>query len=113
MADGDRDAVVEILKDDVVKKTYMVPDIDSEELADQLFWGMLCIPAALDKAMPPRRSGRRWRPCSVKEFKRSAPELLRKMQPAFGSWKRPVFPAPGGKRILRTVVRPIIVYTIL
>ncbi len=37
MADGDRDAVVEILKDDVVKKTYMVPDIDSEELADQLF----------------------------------------------------------------------------
>ncbi|MCI9553593.1 MAG: hypothetical protein HFE94_08680 [Acutalibacter sp.] len=37
MADGDRDAVVEILKDDVVKKTYMVPDIDSEELADRLF----------------------------------------------------------------------------
>ncbi|RKJ38632.1 N-acetyltransferase [Acutalibacter sp. 1XD8-33] len=37
MEDADRDRVVEILGDEMVKKTYMVPDITSREMGDKLF----------------------------------------------------------------------------
>ena len=37
LSDFDRDAVVEILQNDTVKKTYMVPDITSKEIGDRLF----------------------------------------------------------------------------
>ncbi len=37
LSDSDRDAVVEILQNDTVKKTYMVPDITSKEIGDRLF----------------------------------------------------------------------------
>ncbi len=38
MTDKDRDNVIALLMDDVVKQTYMVPDFETEEAAEKLFF---------------------------------------------------------------------------
>ena len=38
LSDADRDRVVDILRDETVKRTYMVPDITSQEKEENVFW---------------------------------------------------------------------------
>ena len=37
LSDADMDRVVDILRDETVKRTYMVPDITSREMEEKLF----------------------------------------------------------------------------